>query len=290
MITKHSVRTVFFMVLVAMLFMLVGRLIGGTSGMMVAFFMAMAMNFFSYWFSDKMVLRMYGAKEVDATTAPELYGMVQELAAKAKLPMPRVYIIPQMQPNAFATGRNPENAAVAVTEGLMRLLPRDEMKGVLAHEVAHILHRDILTQTIVTTMVSAISMIAQLAYFLPLSSSSDDDDGPNPLVSLLLLILAPIAGALLQAAVSRTREYEADRVGAALCGRPSALAKALHRIENAVLQIPMQASSTTAQATAHMFPVNPFSGGRMFQAFSTHPATEERIENLLIMERTGIYP
>jgi heat shock protein HtpX len=289
MITKHTVRTVFFMVLVAMLFMMVGRVIGGTGGMIFAFVLAMAMNFFSYWFSDKMVLRMYDAKEVDATTAPELYRMVNELAVKAGTPMPRVYIIPQLQPNAFATGRNPENAAVAVTEGLMRLLPRDEMKGVLAHEVAHIVHRDILTQTIVTTMVSAIGMIAQLAYFLPFNSS-DDDDSPNPFVGLLIMILAPIAGALLQAAVSRSREYEADRLGAELCGRPSSLAGALDRIEKSVLQIPMMASATAAQSTAHMFPVNPFSGGRVFQAFSTHPATEERIANLMEMEKTGIYP
>lgn len=289
MITKHTVRTVFFMVLVAMLFMLVGRAIGGAAGMYIAFGFAMLMNFFSYWFSDKMVLSMYGAKEVDDTTAPELVRMVRELSGKAGVPMPRVYILPQPQPNAFATGRNPSHAAVAVTEGLMRMLSREEMKGVLAHEVAHIVNRDILTQTIVTTMVSAIGMIAQMAYFLPLGSS-DDDDRPNPIVSLLLLILAPVVGALLQAAVSRTREYEADRLGAELCGRPASLASALDRIERSVLQIPMMASQTTARATAHMFPVNPFSGSGAMRLFSTHPATEERIANLMEMEKTGVYP
>ena len=276
------------MVLVAVLFMLVGQMLGGSTGLVIAFTIAMGMNFFSYWYSDKMVLSMYKAREVDRANAPNLYSMVEELSQRANTPMPRVYVIPQSQPNAFATGRNPENAAVAVTEGLLKMLDKEQLKGVLAHEIAHIVHRDILTQTVVTTIVSALSMLANFAYFIPLGSS--DDDGPHPIVALLTLMLAPIAGGLIQAAISRTREYEADRVGAELSGKPLALATALDTIEQSVRMMPMQVSQTAAGATAHMFPVNPFKGRKFAQAFSTHPDTQERIQNLEAMHKTGIYP
>lgn len=285
--TTNTLRTVFLMSLVVALFLLLGQLLGGQTGMAIALVIALAMNFFSYWFSDKMVLSMYKAKEVDRSTAPELYTMVEELSAEAGIPMPRVYIIPQMQPNAFATGRNPSNAAVAATEGIMRVLNKEELRGVMAHEVAHIVHRDILTQTIVITVVSAISYMANFALFF---GGSRDDNGPNPIVVILSALLAPLAATMLQAAVSRSREYEADRLGAELCGRPSALAHALAKIENSVRQIPMEVSASGAQSTAHMFPVNPFSGNKMMRLFSTHPPTQERISNLMEMEQTGVYP
>jgi heat shock protein HtpX len=285
--TTNSLRTVFLMSLVIALFMALGNLIGGQSGMILALIISLALNFFSYWYSDKMVLRMYNAQEVDRNTAPELYTMVEELAAEANTPMPRVYIIPQMQPNAFATGRNPSNAAVAATEGILRMLNKEELRGVMAHEIAHIVNRDILTQTIVITFVSAISYLANFALFF---GGSNDEDSPNPILLIATMLLAPIAGTLLQAAISRSREYEADRLGAELCGKPSSLANALHKIEHAVHQIPMQMSTAGAQSTSHMFPVNPFSGSRMLRIFSTHPPTEERISNLMEMERSGIYP
>lgn len=288
MITKNGVRTVFLMTLVAALFMFLGNLLGGTSGMTIALVFALGMNFFSYWYSDKLVLRMYRAVEVDSKSLPRLFRMTRELADNAGVPMPKLYVIPQDQPNAFATGRNPENAAVAVTEGIMRLLSEDELRGVIAHEIAHIKNRDILTQTIVTTVVSAISMIAQFAIFLPLGNR--DGNGPHPIVMLLSLLLAPIAAALLQSAISRAREYEADRVGAEICGQPKSLANALTRIESFVARIPMQTNEGTAQATAHMFPVNPFRGGAMMRLFSTHPDTAERVHNLMEMDKTGIYP
>lgn len=288
MITKNGIRTVFLMTMVGALFMFIGGMLGGSGGMMIAFLFALCMNFFSYWYSDKMVLKMYKAVEVNPKSLPRLYSMTEQLAVEAGVPMPKLYIIPQEQPNAFATGRNPENAAVAVTEGIMRLLPEDELRGVIAHEIAHIKNRDILTQTIVTTVVSAISMIAQFAIFLPIGNR--DGDGPNPIVVLLSLLLAPIAAAMLQSAVSRAREYEADRVGAEISHSPESLAKALQRIEAYVLRVPMEASQATQQATAHMFPVNPFRGGAMSRLFSTHPDTAKRVENLMTMSRSGFYP
>ncbi|NIT59703.1 MAG: zinc metalloprotease HtpX [Aliifodinibius sp.] len=283
---RNSLRTVFLMTLAAVLFMLVGQVLGGSTGLIIAFVFAMAMNFFSYWKSDKMVLRMYDAQPVDRSAHPQLFGMVEELARKADLPMPSVYIIPQKQPNAFATGRNPENAAVAVTEGIMQALDGDELRAVIAHELAHIQNRDILTQTIVTTVVSALTMLAQFAYFIPIGGS---DRGSNPFVALIVLITAPIAATMLQAAISRTREYEADRVGAEICGQPQQLASALQRIEKAAEQIPMNVSDTAMRSTSHMFPVNPFSGGSFMSLFSTHPETEDRIERLMHMQRTGEY-
>ncbi|WP_445663980.1 zinc metalloprotease HtpX [Fodinibius sp. AD559] len=283
---RNSLRTVFLMTLAAVLFMLVGQVLGGSTGLIIAFVFAMGMNFFSYWKSDKMVLRMYDAQPVDRKSHPALYNMIEELARKADLPMPAVYIIPQNQPNAFATGRNPENAAVAVTEGIMQTLNDDELRAVIAHELAHIQNRDILTQTIVTTVVSALTMLAQFAYFIPMGGGDRDS---NPIVMLIVLITAPIAATMLQAAISRTREYEADRVGAEICGQPNQLASALQRIEKAAQQIPMNVSDTAMRSTSHMFPVNPFSGGSFMSLFSTHPETEDRIERLMHMQRTGKY-
>lgn len=284
---RNSMRTVFLMTLVAVLFMLVGQVLGGSTGLIIAFIFAMGMNAFSYWYSDKMVLRMYKAEEVDQQSHPQLYNMVKELAEGAELPMPKVYVIPQEQPNAFATGRNPDNSAVAFTQGILRVLDRDQLRGVTAHELAHIKNRDILTQTIVTTVVSALSMMAQFAIFLPFGGG--DRDGPNPLVAILVLITAPIAASLLQAAISRTREYEADRVGAEISGKPQALAAALQRIEQAVQQQPMRVSETAMRSTSHMFPVNPFSGGKFMSLFSTHPETEDRVDRLMHMAQTGEY-
>jgi len=283
---RNSLRTVFLMTLAAVLFMLVGQVLGGSTGLIIAFVFAMGMNFFSYWKSDKMVLRMYDAQEVDRSSYPKLYGMIEELSRKADLPMPAVYIIPQKQPNAFATGRNPENAAVAVTEGIVQALNEDELRAVIAHELAHIQNRDILTQTIVTTVVSALTMLAQFAYFIPIGGS---DRGSNPFVALIVLITAPIAATMLQAAISRTREYEADRVGAEICGQPGQLASALQRIEKAAEQIPMNVSDTAMRSTSHMFPVNPFSGGSFMNLFSTHPETEDRVDRLIHMQNTGEY-
>jgi len=284
--TGNTIKTVFLMVLVAALFMLVGQLLGGQTGLIIAFIFAFGMNFFSYWYSDKIVLKMYKAKEVTRGNAPKFYNMVEEIALKAGIPMPKVYIIPQMQPNAFATGRNPSNAAVACTQGILQSLSEQELRGVIAHEIAHIANRDILTQSVVTTVVSAITMLAQFAIFLPIGRS---DDGPNPLVLILTLILAPIAAALLQAAVSQTREYEADRTAAELTGNPMSLANALRRLEAAAQHIPMQVSEYQAKSTSHMFPVNPFRGRSLSRMFSTHPPTEKRIAKLESMHTTGIY-
>jgi heat shock protein HtpX len=274
------------MTLAAVLFMLVGQVLGGSTGLVIAFIVAMAMNFFSYWKSDKMVLRMYDAQPVDRNSHPGLYNMIEELASRADLPMPAVYIIPQQQPNAFATGRNPDNAAVAVTQGILKVLDEKELRGVIAHELAHIKNRDILTQTMVTTVVSALTMLAQFAYFIPIGGS---DRGSNPLVALIVLITAPIAAMMLQAAISRTREYEADREGGEICGEPRQLASALQQIEKAAEQIPMNVSETAMRSTSHMFPVNPFRGGRFMSLFSSHPETKDRVERLMHMQRTGEY-
>lgn len=274
------------MTLVAVLFMLVGQILGGSTGLIIAFVFAMGMNFFSYWYSDKMVLKMYRAQQVDEQSHPQLYRMVEELAKNAGLPMPDLYIIPQQQPNAFATGRNPEHSAVAFTQGILKVLDHEQLRGVTAHELAHIKNRDILTQTIVTTVVSALSMLAQFAIFIPLGGN---DRNGNPLVALLVLITAPIAAAMLQAAISRTREYEADRVGAEISGQPQRLASALQQIEKAVEQVPMRVSETAMRSTSHMFPVNPFSGGRFMSLFSTHPDTGDRVERLMHMAQTGEY-
>ncbi|MBX4144919.1 zinc metalloprotease HtpX, partial [Ralstonia pickettii] len=245
---------------------------------------ALGMNFFSYWFSDKMVLRMYNAQEVDENTAPQFYRMVRELATRANLPMPRVYLINEDAPNAFATGRNPEHAAVAATTGILRVLSEREMRGVMAHELAHVKHRDILISTITATMAGAISALANFAMFF---GGRDENGRPaNPIAGIAVALLAPIAGALIQMAISRAREFEADRGGAQISGDPQSLATALDKIHRYAAGIPFQAAEAHP-ATAQMMIMNPLHGGGLQNLFSTHPATEERIARLMEMARTG---
>jgi heat shock protein HtpX len=275
-------RTAILLAALTALFMGLGYLIGGPSGMVIAFFVASAMNLFAYWNSDKMVLSMYGAREVDERLAPELYGLVRELAAEAGLPMPRVYIMDNPQPNAFATGRNPEHAAVAVTTGLLQQLNRDELAGVLAHELGHIKHRDTLLMTITATLAGAISMLANFGFYF--GGNRNTNDGVGPIGGLLLLILAPLAAGLVQLAVSRGREYEADRIGAEISRRPLSLASALRRIASAAERIPNPEAEHNP-ASAHLFIVNPLSGARMDNLFSTHPDVENRIARLNAMAR-----
>lgn len=260
------------------LFMGVGYLIGGRSGATIAFLVAAAMNLFSYWNADRMVLSMTGAHEVDERTAPEFVAMVRELSQRAGLPMPRVYLIDDPQPNAFATGRNPENAAVAATTGLLNMLSREEIAGVMAHELAHVQNRDTLIMTITATIAGAISMLAQFGMFFG-GGNRENNGGLGIVGSLLMVIVAPIAAMLVQMAISRTREYAADRRGAEICGRPVWLASALAKIDNAAHQIPNEAAERNP-AVAHMFIINPLSGERMDNLFSTHPATANRIAAL----------
>jgi heat shock protein HtpX len=283
----NQFKTFFLMLVLTFLFILVGTAIGGKSGAIYAFIFAALMNFFSYWFSDKIVLRMYGAREVSQSEAPELYGIVAELTSKASLPMPKVYIMENDTPNAFATGRNPEHAAVAVTSGIMRILSKEELMGVIGHELSHILHRDILISTIAATMAGAISILATMARWGALFGGfrSDDEEGGgggNILVVLLVSIFASIAAMLIQLAISRSREYLADEGGAHLAN-PLSLARALEKLEVAAKRIPMDANPSTA----HMFIVNPLRGGRVLSLFSTHPPIEERIARLEEMARTG---
>lgn len=274
-------RTALLLAAMTGLFVAVGFFVGGQQGMLIAFAIACAMNVFAYWNSDKMVLRMYGAQEVDAHSAPELYQMVAGLAQRAGIPMPRVLIMENDQPNAFATGRDPEHGAVAVTTGIMRVLNRDELAGVIAHELAHIKNRDTLIMTVTATLAGAIGMLANFAMFFG-SSSRDSEGRPSGvgmIGGILIMILAPMAAALVQFAISRSREYEADRVGAEISGNPLGLASALEGIHNAAHQIPNQQAEHNP-ATAHMFIINPLSGARMDNLFSTHPATENRIARL----------
>lgn len=268
--------------LLTVLLIFVGGAIGGQNGMVIAFAFALLMNFGSYWFSDKIVLRMYGATEVGATDNPALYGMVDELRQRAGLPMPRVYVIPSAQPNAFATGRNPDHAAVAVSEGILRLLSRDELRGVIGHELAHVKHRDILIGTVAATVAGAISMLANMAQWALIfggGRSSSDREGGSPVAGLVMMIVAPIAAMMIQMAISRSREFLADEGGAKIAGNPLSLANALRRLDTAARAIPMEASP----ATAHMFIVNPLSGGGLTKLFSTHPPMEERIARLEAM-------
>jgi heat shock protein HtpX len=259
------------------LFMGIGYLIGGTGGMFVAFLVAAGMNLFSYWNSDKLVLSMHGAHEVDARTAPELYQIVSELAARAGLPMPRIYLMDNPQPNAFATGRDPQHAAVAVTTGLLEYLSREEVAGVIAHELAHVKNRDTLIMTITATIAGAITMLAQFGMFF--GGNRDNNNGLGIVGTLAMVILAPIAAMLVQMAVSRTREYAADRLGAQISGDPQALASALAKISDVAHQVD-NPTAERAPATAHLFIVNPLSGHRMDNLFATHPATENRIAAL----------
>jgi len=262
------------------LFMGVGYLIGGSSGMMIAFLVALGTNAFAYWNSGDMVLRMYNAHEVDARTAPEYYGIVQRLAANAGLPMPRVFVIESPQPNAFATGRNPQHAAVAASTGLLQTLTPDEIAGVMAHELAHVKHYDTLTMTVTATLAGAISMLANFAFFF----GGNRNNGGGMIGSIAIMLLAPFAAMIVQMAISRSREYEADRGGAEICGNPLALATALRKIALGAERVPnMEAEHNPA--TAHMFIINPLSGQRMDNLFSTHPDTGNRIAALEDMAR-----
>jgi len=267
-------------VLTAMLVLLGGAL-GGQQGMLVAFMFAVVMNFASYWWCDKMVLAMYRAQPITEAEAPRLYNMVRRLASKAGVPMPRVYLIPTEQPNAFATGRNPEHAVVAVTEGILRILDDEELEGVLAHELAHVTNRDILISTIAATLAGAITYLAHMAQWAAFFGGGrhSDDDGPSPISMMLMAIVAPLAAMLVQLAVSRSREFQADATGARLAGRTWGLSKALEKLEMAKHAVPMDANP----ATAHMFIVNPLSGRTLMRLFSTHPPIEERIARLRSM-------
>jgi heat shock protein HtpX len=261
---------------------LIGGALGGQQGMVVAFVIALAMNFFSYWFSDRMVLAMYRAQPIDEAQAPGLYAMVRRLATRGGIPMPRVYLIPTETPNAFATGRDPQHAAVAVTEGIMRILDEEELEGVLAHELSHVKNRDVLIATIAATMAGAITYLAHMAQFAAIFGAhrgDDDEGGSNPFAVMLMAMLAPIAALLVQMAVSRSREFHADATGARLAGKTWGLAKALEKLHVAQQVAPMAANP----ATAHLFIVNPLSGRALMNLFSTHPPMEERIARLRSM-------
>ncbi|MCK6376126.1 MAG: zinc metalloprotease HtpX [Zoogloea sp.] len=275
-------KTSILMAAIVALFGVIGAMIGGKSGMLMALVFGGAMNLFSYWFSDKMVLRMYNAQEVDATSSPYLYNMVRELAGRAQLPMPKVYIIHEDQPNAFATGRNPENAAVAATTGILQMLSERELRGVMAHELAHVKHRDILISTISATMAGAISALANFAVMF---GGRDEEGRPaNPIAGIAVALLAPLAASLIQMAISRAREFEADRGGAEIAGDPNALADALMKIDAFARGIPMPTAEAHPE-TGQMMIMNPLSGGGLRGLFSTHPATEERVARLRALAR-----
>ena len=275
----NNIKTVMLMVLMAVIMMLIGGLVGGRTGLTIMLFFSIAMNIYSYWCSDSLVLRWSGAQEVTREQAPQLYDLVEKLASRAGLPMPRVCIIDADEPNAFATGRNPEHAAVAVTTGIMRVLDYNEISGVLAHELAHVKNRDILTSTIASMMATVISYAAQ--FFMFFGGSSDDDDGVNPIAAIAKMILAPIAAMLIQMAISRSREYEADHDGGEICGNPNYLADGLEKIEYYVTHSP-ETLPDAKPATANMYIVNPFegTGKALTKLFSTHPDTSDRIARL----------
>ncbi len=269
-------KTAMLMTLMTLLLMVIGDFFGGLQGMTVMLVIGVVMNFFTYWNSDKMVLAHYNAKQVDRNSAPRLYGIVERLAKKAQLPMPKVYIIDSPIPNAFATGRDPEHAAVAVNTALADILDEDELAGVLGHELSHVKHRDILISTVAASMAGAISTIAQWGMFLG-GGRDENGESRNPIAAVLVMLLAPLAAAMIQMAVSRSREYMADKSGGELCGDPNALASALLKIEAFAKRRVMPGAT---EATAHMFIINPFSGVNMKQLFSTHPPTEERVRLL----------
>ena len=277
----NTVKTAVLMAGLTALLVAVGGLWMGRNGMLAFFGMAIVVNLGSYWFSDKIVLRTYGAQEVTEADAPVLYGVTRQLAEKANIPMPRVYVIPSDALNAFATGRNPQHAAVAATQGILRVLSRDELMGVMAHELSHVGNRDILIGTIAAAIAGAIGMIAQFGFFFG-GGRRDDEDRGGGIGAILMLILAPFAAMLIQMAISRSREYEADASGAKLCGHPQSLASALRKLEVGSKQIPMDATP----ATAHMFIVNPLRGGGLKSLFSTHPPMEERIARLEAMRNS----
>jgi len=280
----NTLKTTFLMALLTVLLVTAGGAMGGEGGMMLAFLFALIMNGVSYWFSDKIVLRMYGAKEISTDKAPTLHRIIRDLTLRAQMPMPKLYLIPQEAPNAFATGRDEKHAAVAVTEGILRILDEAELRGVLAHELSHIKNRDILVGTIAATMAGAISMLANMAHWGMIlgGRSSDNREGGHPIVALLMIIIAPLAAMLVQMAISRSREFGADATGAMISGDPLSLANALRKLERGAQRIPMEANP----ATAHMFIVNPLTGGGLMTLFSTHPPMEERIRRLESMAST----
>lgn len=278
----NTMKTVLLMTGLTLLLVLAGSAFGGKNGMVMAFAFACIMNIGTYWFSDKIVLAMYRAKKVSEAEAPELHRIVRELSIRAGVPMPKVYTIDNNTPNAFATGRNPEHAAVAVTTGIMNLLARDELSGVLGHELAHIKHRDILIGTIAATVAGAISMLANMAQWtMMFGGRRDEREGGHPLMAMVMMIFAPIAAMLIQMAISRSREYLADEGGAKISGNPLSLARALGKLQRGVQIMPMNANP----ATAHMFIVNPLTGGGLLALFSTHPPIEERVRRLEKMVR-----
>lgn len=276
----NTLKTTVLLAALTGLLLVIGQAVGGRTGLVFALVMAGLMNFVSFFFSDKIVLKMYGAQPVGPAEAPELHAIVEGLAARAGIPMPRLYVLPDPGLNAFATGRSPQHAAVAATEGLLRHMDREEVQGVLAHEIAHVVNRDTLTQTVTATLAGAIGYLAHMAMFIPLGRSDDDEEGGNPLVGLLAMILAPIAAMLIQMAISRSREYAADETGARLVGYPQGLASALRKLQLASEQLPMRSAEP---ATAHLFIVNPLSGRALAGLFSTHPPLEERIARLLAL-------
>ena len=280
----NTMKTLMLMGVLTVMLVLAGGMVGGKSGLTIALIMAFGINFISYWFSDKIVLRMYRAQPITEAEAPDLFGMVRRLAQRAQLPMPKIAIINQDQPNAFATGRNPEHGTVAVTTGLMRILSREELEGVIAHELAHIKNRDILVGTIAASIAGAISYLAQMAQFAMIfGGRQNDDEGGSPIGAIVMMIVGPIAAMLVQMAISRSREYGADATGGEICGNPIYLANALQKLQIASQQIHMQANP----ATAHMFIVNLLSGGALMKMFSTHPPMEERIARLKAMRMGG---
>lgn len=278
----NMLKTGILLTALTLLLIAIGNMLGGQTGLLIALVLAAIMNLGAYWFSDKLVLAMSGAQPISEQEAPELYAMVRRLCQRANLPMPRLYLIPEEQPNAFATGRDPHHAAVGITQGLLRLMDRQEVEGVVAHELAHIKNRDTLIMAVAATIAGAISYLAHMFYYASLFAGSRDERGGNPIAALAMLILAPIAATIIQLAISRSREYEADRVGAEIAGTPIGLANALRKLELAAQRIPMHHAEP---ATAHMYIVNPLSGGGLMALFSTHPPVKERIRRLEAMAR-----
>lgn len=279
----NTIKTTILMALMMILLVVLGGAIGGKGGAMMMFVVSLAMNFFSYWFSDSIVLKMYGARPLTESEAPELYRLVADLAARASLPMPKVCLIESQTPNAFATGRDPSHAAVAVTRGIVGVLSREELSGVLAHELSHIKHRDTLISTIAAAMGSAISMLAYMAQWSAIFGRSDDDEGAGGIVGTLLAVLvAPLAATLIQLAISRSREYDADKAGGEICGNPRYLARALEKISSAAQALPPMREAEARPATSNLFIINPLAGSRQafMSLFSTHPPTAERIQRL----------
>ena len=280
----NTLKSLFLLAFLSAILVLVGGVIGGKNGAMVALVLAGVMNFVSYWWSDKIVLRMYKASEVGRDDAPELYSDVEELAQIAGLPMPRVYVIPEQAPNAFATGRDPHHSAVAVTQGIMRLLNRSELKGVIAHELAHIRNRDILIGSVAATIAGAITYLAYVAQFAAIFGGGGGNRRGGGMLGLLAMaIIAPMAAMIVRMAISRTREFGADKTGAEICGNPLYLADALRKLQAGASRIPLQVSEQTAESTAHMMIVSPMIGGGFAKLFSTHPPTEERVARLEAM-------